>query len=289
MVADVVDHVAQLLDEAVDHDRRELELQERLGHLVAQLLRLAIGRAVFVGGFLELRVDLAQLVHAARDLDEVDAGVDRIGLVGFLGVVRFLGFGFGRRFGRAVGHDHFRRLLDIGETGEHFGQALLALGVLVILLEQELDRPREARQRGLHLAEAFLDALGDRDLALAGEQLHRAHLAHVHAHGIGGAAHFGVDRAEHGDRFLGRGVVVGRDRRFGQQRLGIGRNFVHLDAHVVDHADDVFDLLRIDDVVRQVVVDLGVGQVALLLALDDQGLDLGLLLLVVFCGHVFSG
>jgi hypothetical protein len=54
---------------------------------------------------------------------------------------------------------------------------------------------------------------------------------------------------------------------------------VHLDAHVVDHADNVFDLLRIDDVVGQVIVDFGVGQVALFLALDDQGLDFGLLLL----------
>ena len=64
---------------------------------------------------------------------------------------------------------------------------------------------------------------------------------------------------------------------------------MYLDAHVVDHADDVFDLLRIDDVVRQVIVDFGVRQVALLLALDDQGLDLGLLLLIVFDGHECSG
>src|SRR4029078_6987660 len=40
---------------------------------------------------------------------------------------------------------------------------------------------------------------------------------------------------------------------------------------------------------RQVIVDFGVGQVALFLALDDQGLDLGLLLLIVFRGHVYSG
>ena len=43
-----------------------------------------------------------------------------------------------------------------------------------------------------------------------------------------------------------------------------------LDAHVVDHADNVFDLLGLDDAVRQVVVDFGVGQKALLLALGNE-------------------
>ena len=51
------------------------------------------------------------------------------------------------------------------------------------------------------------------------------------------------------------------------------------DAHVVDHADDVLDLLGIDDVIGQVIVHLGIGQVALLLAAGDQLSDLGLLIL----------
>ena len=81
-------------------------------------------------------------------------------------------------------------------------------------------------------------------------------------------------RRQRGGGFFG-GVFVGdRRRRIGhQQRFGIRRLFVHLDAHVVDHADDVFDLLRIDDVVGQVIVDLGVGQVAVLLAERDQVLQ----------------
>jgi hypothetical protein len=55
---------------------------------------------------------------------------------------------------------------------------------------------------------------------------------------------------------------------------------MHLDAHIVDHPDDVFDLFRIDDVIGQVIIDLGVGQIALLAALDDELLDLGLRVLV---------
>ena len=42
----------------------------------------------------------------------------------------------------------------------------------------------QARDHGLA---AGLDALGDGDFALAGEQLHRAHFAQIHAHGIVGA------------------------------------------------------------------------------------------------------
>ena len=118
--------------------------------------------------------------------------------------------------------------------------------------------------------------LAMRDLALAGEQFDRAHLAHVHAHRVGGAAEFGVDgRGERGGGFLG-GFVVGDDRLAQQQRLGVRRLLVHRDAHVVDHVDDVFDLLRIDDLGRQVIVDLGVGQEALFLAARDQQLQLRL-------------
>ncbi len=75
-------------------------------------------------------------------------------------------------------------------------------------------------------------------------------------------------------------VVVGRHGGVGQQQfLGIRRLLVDRDAHVVDHVDDVFDLLRIDDVVREVIVDFAIGQVTLLLAAGDQQLDLGLLLI----------
>src|SRR5690606_9449035 len=103
-----------------------------------------------------------------------------------------------------------------------------------------------------------------------------------------GAANLGVDRGQHRDRLLGGGVVIVRGGRLGRQQLGIGCDLVHLDAHVVDHADDVLDLLRIDDVVGQVIVDFGVGQVALFLALDDEGLDLGLLVGDVVVGHVLA-
>ena len=43
-----------------------------------------------------------------------------------------------------------------------------------------------------------------------------------------------------------------------------------LDPHVVDHADNVFDLLRFDDSVGQMVIHLGVSQKTLFLAFRDE-------------------
>jgi hypothetical protein len=55
-----------------------------------------------------------------------------------------------------------------------------------------------------------------------------------------------------------------------QQRIGVRGHLVNGDPHVVDHADDVFDLLRIDDALGQVIVDLVVSQVSLIFPLRDQ-------------------
>ena len=58
-------------------------------------------------------------------------------------------------------------------------------------------------EREQHLAEAILDALGDLDLALAGQKLYGAHFAHIHANGIGSAAKLAVDRGQCGGGLLG--------------------------------------------------------------------------------------
>lgn len=84
---------------------------------------------------------------------------------------------------------------------------------------------------------------------------------------------FGIERGQRGGSFFGCGVVnlaVAGVAIVEQQGFGIGCNFMDIDAHAVDHADDVFDLLRVDEVVGQMVIDFGVGQIALFQALADQ-------------------
>src|SRR4029450_7494036 len=86
--------------------------------------------------------------------------------------------------------DHRRRHgLGIG-TGigrfeiDDVAQEDLALVELVAPNDDGLEGERALAQAGDHRFAAGLDALGDRDLALAREQLHRAHLAQIHAHRI---------------------------------------------------------------------------------------------------------
>jgi hypothetical protein len=92
-----------------------------------------------------------------------------------------------------------------------------------------------------------------------------------------------VDRASSASSitsFLGdRGRGLGH-----QQLLGVRGLVVDGDPHVGQHRDHALDLLGVGHVVRQVVVDLGVREVAAILAEDDEvlqalflGLDLGLL------------
>ncbi|MNC27720.1 hypothetical protein D3C75_759040 [compost metagenome] len=137
---------------------------------------------------------------------------------------------------------------------------------------------------GAHdFTDAFLDTLGDFDLAFAGQQLDGTHFAHVHAHRVGRAADIGFNCRQRSSGFFGRGFVgVG----FRQQKgIRIRSTLEYVDPHVVDHADDVFHLLRIGNVFRQVVVDLGVSQVTLLTTTGDQLFEAGLLLRFYGHGH----
>ena len=45
---------------------------------------------------------------------------------------------------------------------------------------------------------------------------------------------------------------------------------MHSDTHVINHVDDVFNLLWIDNAAGQVIIDLRIGQIALLLASGNQ-------------------
>src|SRR5262245_5578140 len=63
-------------------------------------------------------------------------------------------------------------------------QQNLCIHQLVAPNDDGLERQRTFTQTRYHRLAAGLDTLGDRDLALTREQLHRAHVARVHAHGI---------------------------------------------------------------------------------------------------------
>ncbi len=257
LTADDLNDAAQVLDQHVEQLGRELQLHELIGQLPLQLDRLLVLETVF------RNVGQCALVQPANDLDP---GLDfirvRPGVDDFL-FLFVLALGCRRL--DLVG------LVRIDETDDEILHAGLLRLYRFSYGKKEADRRREVRHVPFDLIEAVLDALCDLDFALAGQQFDRAHLAHVHAHRVGRAAEFGVHAGERGLRFLGSCVVVIRDGGIRQQDfLGIRCFFVHRDAHVVNHVDDVFDLLGIDNVIRQMVIDLCVGQETLFLATGNQ-------------------
>ena len=134
----------------------------------------------------------------------------------------------------------------LGRLGEEF------LGDGDVLLGGEA----EAVNQALHLRFGLLDALADLDFLLAGEQRHLAHLVHVHPHRVV-------------QDFQAAVLFLFRFRRLGALHLGL----VHdLDVEVAQLGVKLVQVLRRQPV-RQDVVDVVVGDVAVLLGQVEQGLD----------------
>ena len=164
---------------------------------------------------------------------------------------------------------------------DDLAQEDLALVELVTPDDDGLEGERALAQAGDHGLAAGLDALGDGDLALAGQQLHRAHFPQIHTHGVIGAINRLLGLG------LGRNLVLDLDQLAGlafglflgllalafllARLLGLD----HVHAHLAEHREHVLDLLGIDLVRGQDRVDLVMGDVAALLGAADQLLDCG--------------
>ena len=119
---------------------------------------------------------------------------------------------------------------------------------------------------GLEYAQlAALDALGDFYFALAGEQRNRAHFAQVHAHRVVGFFE-GPGRQVELDIFalFQLEVLVGAELGAVQQ----------VDALGADGGDQVVQIVGRAHLLRQHIVDIAVGEIALFFADLDQAVDL---------------
>src|SRR6516162_4332637 len=197
----------------------------------------------------------------------------------------------GRRHDRlAVGADHRRRhRLGVGPGVGRFevddvAPEHLSLVELVAPNDDGLEGKRALAQPRDHRFAAGLDALGDGDLALAREQLHRAHFAQIHAHRIiralGRLLGLGLGRDLLLDldqlAALALGLLVGLLARlfslfarllsFFARLLGLD----HVDAHLAEHREHLLNLLGIDLLRGQHRVDLVMGDVAALLGGPDE-------------------
>ncbi len=123
-------------------------------------------------------------------------------------------------------------------------------------------------QGGQSLARAFFNTLGNFDFAFAGQQIHSAHFTHIHTHRIGGTAKLIVHGAGQCSNGLVGHIIIAYSAI--QQSVVVRRELMHINAHVVNHGNDVFDLIRIDNIIRQVIVDFVISQITLFFPLGDQ-------------------
>ena len=109
---------------------------------------------------------------------------------------------------------------------------------------------------------ALLDAAGEFDLAIAGEQRHRPHLAQIHAHGVVGLiAGFGAQ--------FEVGELLGFLRFFGEVGL---RLLEQIDARGVETGQQVVEFRARAEIVGKKIGDVVVKDVAPLLAHFNESL-----------------
>ncbi len=279
--------VVQLLDQALDPVGVEVDLVDQLDDLAAGLLvarvELGIERLVALQRREAMLLQRPHPVVGERDLIEgrehavADRGLHRRqrqgAVVELLLLLGFLALGLGGRLallGLGLAAVLGLRLGDIGRLEvDDVAQQDLALADRTAPADDRAHGQRAFAQRLEHGVAAGLDPLGDLDLALAREQLDRAHLAQVHAHRVVGAAEILiVDRG-------GALALLLAALELGLGACAVGAVLLAADghAHVLEHRDQLFDLVGRDLLLRQGGVDLVDRDHPALAGLDQEPLE----------------
>ena len=258
------------INQLVEILRRQLNGREQLGHAGDGFFGFLVRPAVFGQGFFHGIAGGADFFEATGNLGHINAAVFTVvaAVVIIAAIVVIAAFCSGGNGIRTRLRAGFRiHVGRVDKARENIADPVRVFFGFTEGLQNGFYRTRVISQCRHDFADAFFDALGDNDFAFTGQQFHGTHFAHVHAHRIGGATNIGFHQRQSGGSFFG-GCIIGSISH--KQGFTIGCDLGNRNADVVDHADDVFNLVRVGDVVRQVVIYLGVSKVALLLTLGDQ-------------------
>ena len=172
--------------------------------------------------------------------------------------------------------EHVARIIRSNEAVDDVVNGQRALADFMRIADDRRHGDRAAGDGEHHVLQAVLDALGDFDFAFTGKKLHRAHLAHVDAHGVGRAAEFAVDGRERGFGLRIRILLAGNALvAHHGERILVGSGFKDLNMQVRKNRHDGLDRIVIDQAVGQVVVDFTVGDIAALAPHADEREELG--------------
>ncbi len=275
-----------------------MDLIDQIDHLLARLLvpriELAIDRLVVLQAGQPLLLQAAQPPVALGDLVEgLEHAVPDRGLHGRerqralveIVLVLGLGLGFGLAPGRltaVLGSAVRPRLGWLGVLAlglgaavgrleiDHVAQQDLALADLVAPADDRAHGQRALAQGLEHGVAPGLDALGDLDLALAREQLDRAHLAQIHPHRVVGPAE--VLLVDRGRALLLLALALEISLR---PAGAVAALVIAADAHahLLEHRDQLVEQVGRDLLLGQRGVDLVERDEAALARLGDQALE----------------
>ena len=158
--------------------------------------------------------------------------------------------GFRLRFGHLCFGNAGDTLIGIDETRKQIRKTPRRFFILgsVIGVQNRRDGTRQIGQRRHHFTGTLFDPFGDFDFAFTGQKLNRAHFTHIHAYGVSGAAYIAFHGGKGRYGLFRSGLVRGLIRH--HQSVFIWRFFSDTYTHVVDHANDVFHLIRVGDILR---------------------------------------
>ena len=164
--------------------------------------------------------------------------------------------------------------------GDHLADRQLPFGQILTEADQLLDRHRRAGDGLLCPDLAAFDALGDGDLALARQQRNDAHLPKIKAHGIIGLVERTGREVEFHllvGAFLDLLVSISRSpRRFKELLLRVADG----NSLAAEGRKDLIDVVRGDKPLRQLLIDIVIGQEGLLLAHVEEFLHIVCIFLV---------
>ncbi len=291
----------QLLDAVIVqphllHARHQLLADLLVGLLRAQVHLLARGQRLQPLGLhlVQLLVEVLDLLEGFQNFRLqllLQRGERKPGPLAFLAILRLVG----RRHKR-----HRRRITvaGLGSTVTRHGGLSCRLGLhrgagplggfqiddvaqqhaaglqRVMPVDDGAEGQRAFAKPADHHIAAGLDPLGDRDLALAGEQLHAAHLAQIHPHRIIGTAQALLIHIAAGFGGLVR-LALGLLRLGNDLAILVVFVLDNLDAHFAEHGHDILDLLGGHLFGRQNRVQLFERDIPALAPLGDQPLDRG--------------
>ena len=281
--ANPLHHLPHVVDQAIELLGHQAELTEHIGQLGDGSLGVVVGATILLDGEtgdFVLGTQFTELLAGDfRIRTTVSIVVGAVAVFVFILVFIFVFVSeiVFTEFGADVsgGRRHVVRFVRIDKAGDDVGQTQLLGFVLVVLFEQVSDGFRVLGNGALYLVDTVLDPFGDVDFAFTGQQFDGTHFPHVHADGIGRATNLRFNRCQSLGRCFGS-VLIGGTTFGHDQIIGVRGVFHYLDTHIVDHLDDVFDLVRVDNVLREVIVHLGIGQVALFFTFGNEEFKLRL-------------